>query len=88
VEILRALLKKTPISTEFASCASEPSCNGFTGADLSSLVRQAGQAAIKRKADVVELEDFIAAIAQVRRSVSDADMRRYEKMRLEYQSKL
>jgi ribosome biogenesis ATPase len=86
VEILRTLLSKTPISTELATCASAINCDGFTGADLSSLVRQAGQAAIKRRANVVEMEDFLAAIAQVRRSVSDLDMKKYEKMRKDYQS--
>ena len=88
VEILSALLKKTPINIELAACAQEPSCDGYTGADLSSLVRQAGQVAIKREGDVVELQDFQEAISMVRRSVSDKDMIKYEKMRLDYQSKL
>jgi ribosome biogenesis ATPase len=88
VEILTALLKKTPINAELAGCVVAPSCDGYTGADLSSLIRQAGQAAIKRNADVVETEDFVTAITQVRRSVSNKDMIKYEKMRLEYQSKI
>jgi hypothetical protein len=33
-------------------------------------------------------EDFVKAMAQVRRSVSNADMKRYEKMRVEFQSKI
>ncbi|KIV99198.1 uncharacterized protein PV09_09149 [Verruconis gallopava] len=88
VEILTALLKKTPINPELAGCVAASTCNGYTGADLSSLVRQAGQAAIRRNADVVEMEDFISAMTQVRRSVSDKDMLKYEKMRIEYQSKI
>jgi ribosome biogenesis ATPase len=88
VEILSALLSKTPILKELAQCAAVPSCDGYTGADLSSLVRQAGQAAIKRGADCVSAEDFVKAMAQVRRSVSNADMKRYEKMRVEFQSKI
>lgn len=88
VEILSALLKKTPIDVALAVCAKEPSCDGYTGADLSSLVRQAGQVAIKREGDVVEMRDFERAIELVRRSVSDKDMIKYEKMRLDYQSKL
>lgn len=88
VEILGALLKKTPISLELAICAQESSCDGYTGADLSSLVRQAGQAAIKRRANVVEMQDFMVAMSRVRRSVSDKDMLKYEQMRRDYQSKL
>ena len=88
VEILGTLLKKTPIDVSLADCARETRCDGYTGADLSSLVRQAGQAAIKRGADRVEAEDFDTAINLVRRSVSDKDMLKYEKMRHEYQSKL
>jgi ribosome biogenesis ATPase len=87
VEILGTLLKKTPIDVSLADCAQESKCDGYTGADLSSLVRQAGQAAIKRGADHVEHQDFETAINLVRRSVSDRDMLKYEKMRHEYQSK-
>jgi ribosome biogenesis ATPase len=88
VEILRALLKKTPISVELAGVAEEAGCDGYTGADLASLVRQAGIGAIMRDGDVVEMGDFVKAMGAVRRSVSDRDVVKYEKMRVDYQSKV
>lgn len=87
-EILQTLLRKTPIDPELARCCTGSDCDGYTGADLSSLVRSAGQSAIKRGADVVAIQDFERAILQVRRSVSDKDMVKYEKMRSLYQSNL
>jgi cell division protease FtsH len=38
---------------------------GFTGADLANLVNEAALAATRRKADVVRLDDFVAAIERI-----------------------
>jgi cell division protease FtsH len=38
---------------------------GFTGADLANLVNEAALSATRRKADVVRLEDFVAAIERI-----------------------
>jgi ribosome biogenesis ATPase len=88
IDIMRALLAKTPIPQTLATCVGGEDCEGYTGADLGSLISKAGQSAIKRGADIVEEQDFIRAITQVRRSVSAKDMERYERMRKQFQSLL
>lgn len=70
VEILRTLSRHIdlPFSPDIADIARE--CEGFSGADLESLLRRAGYAAIKRD-DGIKLEDFLAAKSKVRPSVGD-----------------
>ncbi|KAI5291180.1 hypothetical protein KEM52_000232 [Ascosphaera acerosa] len=82
VEILRTLVRKLPIdwSPELADLAR--GCDGYSGADLGSLVRRAGYAAIKRR-DMIQFADFVAARAHVRPSVSD--LKRYERLRREWE---
>lgn len=85
VDILRTLLKRLPNfvwNDEIADVAR--ACEGYSGADLDSLLRRAGYAAIKRESGVIELVDFEKAQAEVRRSVQDGDMKRYEKLRREW----
>ena len=60
---------------------SSPACQGYSGADLESLLRRAGYAAIRRGGATLELPDFQAAIAEVPRSVSAAEVERYEGLR-------
>jgi ribosome biogenesis ATPase len=79
VAILRTLIAKTPINPTLATVAGQDSCQNFSGADLGSLMRKAGQLALKRRADVVEAVDFEGAIDLVRPSVED--VRKYERMR-------
>ncbi|KAI9734827.1 MAG: hypothetical protein M1834_001905 [Cirrosporium novae-zelandiae] len=78
VEILRALFHGLPIQWEedFAKIARE--CEGFSGADLESLLRRAGYAAIKRN-DTIKCIDFETAKGVVRPSVTD--MKKYERLR-------
>ena len=100
VDILRRTTRSVPgfVFTErIASIARE--CEGFSGADLESLKRRAGYAAIKRcsnKADedvmgpknslfTILGEDFEVAKAEVRRSVTDHEMKRYERLRREWE---
>ncbi|KAF2433276.1 AAA-domain-containing protein [Tothia fuscella] len=86
VQILQTQLRKTPISMEIASFAGSESCAGFTGADLGSLVRKAGQNALKRGADSVVIEDFEVAVKGVRRSV--LDLAKYDRMKEKFSSLL
>lgn len=80
VEICRALLRSLPRNiwpegvAEFARV-----CDGFSGADLESLVNEAGQMAINRGAERVGMEDFEAARAEVRPSVRNIEQ--YEKLK-------
>ncbi|KAJ5610771.1 hypothetical protein N7510_007490 [Penicillium lagena] len=80
-DILQTLVRNLPIdfSDELRNIAEE--CEGFSGADLGSLLRRAGYSAIKRR-DTIKLEDFKAAKAFVRPSVTD--MKKYEKLRRDW----
>ncbi|KAK8191619.1 P-loop containing nucleoside triphosphate hydrolase protein [Phyllosticta capitalensis] len=77
VEIMAALLRNTPIDNHHAEYAQE--CDNFSGADLSSLVRKAGQTALARNSGTVTLDDFRVARQDVTPSVSD--LKRYEQLR-------
>ena len=70
VEILQTLSRNLSIPFTDAIAEIARSCHGFSGADLESLLRRAGYAAIKRN-DIIKHEDFISAKGKVRPSVSD-----------------
>ena len=76
VDILRTLVRKLPIHFDVTEAAM--ACEGFSGADLESLVRRAGYAAIKRGDDITP-EDLMKARAFVRPSVGD--QRKYAKLK-------
>jgi ribosome biogenesis ATPase len=82
VDILRTLVRKLPnfeYTSEIADIARH--AEGFSGADLGSLLRKAGDNAVKRAASKIEHPDFVAARNEVRRSVSDDDLKRYEALK-------
>ncbi|OAP60651.1 hypothetical protein AYL99_05653 [Fonsecaea erecta] len=87
VEILRTLCKKVNglvFDESLATVARE--CDGFSGADLESLVRRAGLAAVRRikssgGPDTITTQDFMHAKTEVRRSVGVEDIRRFEALR-------
>ena len=78
VEILQTLCKnlKTTYTDKIGDVAR--TCEGFSGADLESLLRKAGYAAIKRN-DSIRLEDFMNAKQKVRPSVSDR--KKYDRLK-------
>ena len=92
--ILRALTRRMTLATscdlEDISARLSP---GLTGADLSSLVSEAAMVAIRRTIEViedtgdkdlsvrVEQEDFLEALKLLRPSVSEAELRNYERLR-------
>ncbi|KAL8748584.1 MAG: hypothetical protein Q9184_007201 [Pyrenodesmia sp. 2 TL-2023] len=78
VEIFRTLSRHLLIDDADSVAAIARSCQGFSGADLGKLVRQAGYSAIKRN-DKIKAEDFVAAKTKVRPSVSDR--RKYDRLR-------
>lgn len=82
-EILRTLVRHLPIefSEDLRKLAED--CEGYSGADMGSLLRRAGYIAIKRR-DTIQFEDFVAAKQVIRPSVSD--MKKYEKIRREWRS--
>ena len=81
VEILRALLRNKPIDniSEIAEIARK--CEGYSGADLGALLRQAGQHAISRKVTRLEYQDFEYAGTMIEGSVGKEAMRRFYKLR-------
>ena len=79
VEILQTLSRNLQIPFTEAIAQVARSCEGFSGADLESLLRRAGYAAIKRD-DGIKLEDFAVARERVRPSVSD--VRKYQKLKI------
>ncbi|KAL4809750.1 P-loop containing nucleoside triphosphate hydrolase protein [Aspergillus unguis] len=80
-EILQTLVRKLPIefNEDLRGLAEE--CEGFSGADLTSLLRRAGYSAIKRR-DTIRYEDFVAAKSFIRPSVTD--LKKYEKLRRDW----
>lgn len=87
VAILRTLITRRKVPVEFGEEELRQlaeSCEGFSGADLGSLLRRAGYAAIKRK-DSIRLEDLVAAKEFVRPSVTD--LKKYERLRRDWGSR-
>ena len=84
VEILRALIKKTPVAEKLSEVGRNERCTNFTGADLSSLLRKAGQEALRRESEVVEEKDFVRALTKMRPSVGD--MVKYERMKEKFEN--
>ncbi|KAL8709473.1 MAG: hypothetical protein Q9220_005856 [cf. Caloplaca sp. 1 TL-2023] len=81
VEILKTLSRHLPVDQSQGLADVARSCEGFSGADLESLLRRAGYEAIKRNDDI-RIEDFVAAKVKVRASVTDR--RKYDKLRVQW----
>ncbi|MCJ1308384.1 hypothetical protein MMC25_002037 [Agyrium rufum] len=92
VEILATLIRNGKILTPKREDAREEfmigvaavarACDGFSGADLASLLRRAGYVAVKRDdGDGIRVEDFAEAKTAIRPSVAKGDRGRYEKLR-------
>ncbi|KAI1918594.1 Ribosome biogenesis ATPase rix7 [Ophidiomyces ophidiicola] len=81
VDILRTLVRNLAFQVTTDVEELVRSCEGFSGADLGSLLRRAGYAAIKRR-DTIKVEDFVSAKREIRPSVTD--MKKYEKLRRDW----
>ncbi|KAG5192059.1 putative ribosome biogenesis ATPase RIX7 [Tribonema minus] len=95
VSILRALAKSATLSgdVDLAAVGSHPKAEGYSGADLSALLREAGVDVLRRLkareaaegvavydtpgAVCIGMANFEAAFERTARSVSDRDRRRY-----------
>lgn len=87
VDILRALIRQRGVlDPELAEIGRQDLCNNFSGADLESLLRKAGQHAMSRKSERVEELDLVVAAKAVRPSVGD--VRKYEQLRERFETKL
>lgn len=82
VEILRALIRNKPYPENVAEIVRGDACTGYSGADIGSLMRYAGQHALKRDPSIsckVGMQDFEYAVQKVQGSV--ANMEKYYKLR-------
>lgn len=87
VDILRSLIRQRGVLDErLADVARAETCNNFSGADLESLLRKAGQHALRRRSDVVEEIDFLEAVRTIRPSVGD--VAKYELLRERFETKM
>ena len=87
VDILRALIRQRGVISEgLAEVGRMAECDNFSGADLESLLRKAGQHALRRKADVVEEVDLLGAMRTIRPSVGD--VKKYEDLRKRFETKM
>ena len=79
VEILTTLVRGKNFDDISGIAEIARGCEGYSGADLGALVREAGHCAIKRRSTRVNVQDFRLATGAVTGSVKS--MVRYEKLR-------
>lgn len=105
LEILRTHTKRTPIDeaswSGIASIVTSHQCDGYSGADVAALVREAASLALRGALEaigafetdsdnmptqrmMVSVDNFVAAAAKTRASVSREQRARYERMRDKY----
>ncbi|GLI63444.1 hypothetical protein VaNZ11_006416, partial [Volvox africanus] len=94
--ILRALVRRTPLElgVDLDAVAVDPRCDGFSGADMEALVREAAVAALKESMAAgpaapsprVGKRHFEAALRRVLPSVNRKDRKAYEALRLRLRS--
>ncbi|KAI9711068.1 MAG: hypothetical protein M1812_007262 [Candelaria pacifica] len=72
LEILKTLTRKLKLTFELIEIAKK--CDKFSGADLESLLKYAGMAAIARDGDYIQQDDFDTALSKVVPSVRDEDV--------------
>lgn len=80
-EILTTLIRDKPVDNmaEIVEVARSESCNGYSGADLGALMREAGHCAIRRHGDRIETQDFRMASKSIRGSVGNVS--KYHKLK-------
>lgn len=81
-EILRAQTKRTPLAAEvdLGVVARDPRCDGFSGADLSALVREAAVAALREVFSNVEFNDDDDDVEGEKRNEADEKIKVPEKV--------
>ncbi|GIL77999.1 hypothetical protein Vretifemale_7455, partial [Volvox reticuliferus] len=94
--ILRALVRRTPLElgVDLDAVAIDARCDGFSGADMAALVREAAVAALKESmaggpaapSPRVGIRHFEVALRRVQPSVNRKDRKAYEALRLRLRS--
>ncbi|ORX71310.1 AAA-domain-containing protein [Linderina pennispora] len=98
-DILRTLTKKTPLADDVSldEVAADSRCDGYSGADLAGLIREAAVAALRSVflaqdsgaaqpggSILVSKENFDTALSCIAPSVSASDMKKYDALRKLY----
>ncbi|CAG0886001.1 unnamed protein product [Darwinula stevensoni] len=96
VEILKTITRngekpKLASDVDLSSLGSGPYCEGYSGADLSALVREASLSALKDQLStsspsipVVAWCHFMDALKRIKASVSEKDRKKYHQLRLQF----
>lgn len=84
VEILETMMRSRKMEWTREMVDVAKGCEGFSGADLESLLRKAAQETLKRDDDEIKLDDFKVAKQKIRPSVWDR--RKYEKQLAQFGS--
>jgi transitional endoplasmic reticulum ATPase len=79
-EILKVHTKKMPLGKDISIKALAKETDGYSGADLEAVVREAGMNAMRddMNSKTVKLKHFTAAIAEVRPSIDAAVIKHYQ----------
>lgn len=77
--ILKALVRKSPLEKDvnLQKIAFNERLDGFSGADMSFIVKEAGMEAILDRRAIIVEEDFERAIRKTQKSISDSDIKEY-----------
>jgi transitional endoplasmic reticulum ATPase len=79
-EILKILTRNTKLDEDVSLSEIAARTDGYSGADLKSIVREAGISAISRGSSVITRDDFEKALAAVKPSLSPQLLKFYEEM--------
>ncbi|XP_031837266.1 nuclear valosin-containing protein-like smid isoform X2 [Nomia melanderi] len=99
VDILRALTKnatkpKLAADVNLEQIGYNSKCDGYTGADLAALIREAGIEALRELMDIhytgqpeISMRHILSAFDKIRPSVQEKDIKHYEKLKKLYSIK-
>ncbi|MEM4367122.1 MAG: CDC48 family AAA ATPase [Candidatus Anstonellales archaeon] len=78
-EILKVHMKNMPVSKDVNIAELAKETEGFSGADLENLVREAGMFALRQDAEIVNSKHFEHALKTIKPSVSNEDRKSIER---------
>jgi ribosome biogenesis ATPase len=83
ISIIKALTRKSPIGkdVDLDEMSKDKRLEGFSGADLGALVKEAGVGAILREGEAIEAQDFERAMGKVIKSLGEKDRKEFERFR-------
>jgi transitional endoplasmic reticulum ATPase len=90
LQIFKVHTRKMPLSSEVNLEELAAKTEGYTGADIEALCREAAMIAIREgyKARKVEMKDFLKAMETIRPSISPEDVERHERFAAHYRKEM